>query len=686
MPSKPYSLKGGLHLSESPLDIYPGYIRDSLNYYESPDEGYERVGGFERYDGQPAPSDDTYYVCVFDNWSSHVTDISAGTTITVDSTLTFRVLDTEDDLENDQLKVYASYLVGTIPDDLDTTPLTWDAGSDMLSITPRDADTDALDEYYLELAWDYARSLINVVPCSDAPAGICQIDDRVVAFGNDSGSPKAYYSSAAGWVEAKIGRVAEITGYTAGDVLPGETIDSGNFVVLAVCEWYDTAGVASSTKAWFVLAPTSASTAPATGAATASGGASFTIASVIQPIGAFGDYIEYKNHNFLANPDGLSSWIADGAQMMLCYSAAYDCLLPVASNYNDYSTEVVTDIEVHGDKLIGATGAGTFIMSEPDSPFNYGGTYGAAEIGVGDFIKDMVSADSEHMIVFTKKGAKKLLGDDSTSWDFKNAASTVGSYFRGAQKLDDIFSFSARGVASLVRTETTGGYNGGQVSAHIQDLINGFREKLKCSTVLPSKEQIRWYFNDGHFLMMTRLPSDDGTLRHSFGLGYHGDIAINGICTDVWSDGSEHTFFITDDGYVYEDEKGSNFDGEAIYSFIELHSNHLRTPGNNKSFKRMFLEAKSQNTVTLTVSFLLDYGQKIFLPRETTVYGGRGSYDVALYDEGTYNASDRDRNKIGLKGKGWTIGFVIENSSKFALPFKITGYTLEYEMLGKAIK
>ena len=34
----------------------------------------------------------------------------------------------------------------------------------------------------------------------------------------------------------------------------------------------------------------------------------------------------------------------------------------------------------------------------------------------------------------------------------------------------------------------------------------------------------------------------------------------------------------------------------------------------------------------------------------------------------------------------FSIGFTLDNDSKFVLPFKVTGYTIDFEVLGRARK
>jgi hypothetical protein len=60
-----FALDGGLNLLDTGLIIKPGELLAVENYEMGVAGGYERVGGFERFDGQTAPSDTTYYVLPF---------------------------------------------------------------------------------------------------------------------------------------------------------------------------------------------------------------------------------------------------------------------------------------------------------------------------------------------------------------------------------------------------------------------------------------------------------------------------------------------------------------------------------------------------------------------------------------------------------------------------------------------
>jgi len=61
-----FELKGGLNLVDPPIEMPAGMLIAATNYELLPRGGYRRIDGFERSDGQPRPSDATYWVLNYD--------------------------------------------------------------------------------------------------------------------------------------------------------------------------------------------------------------------------------------------------------------------------------------------------------------------------------------------------------------------------------------------------------------------------------------------------------------------------------------------------------------------------------------------------------------------------------------------------------------------------------------------
>lgn len=73
---KYFPFKGGLDLVTSPLKVDPGALRSVRNYEQGLLGGYTRIEGYERVNGQPLPSEASYWTLDFD--AGGLTDILAG--------------------------------------------------------------------------------------------------------------------------------------------------------------------------------------------------------------------------------------------------------------------------------------------------------------------------------------------------------------------------------------------------------------------------------------------------------------------------------------------------------------------------------------------------------------------------------------------------------------------------------
>lgn len=63
---KYFALKGGLNLVDAPITMPNGMVLAAVNYELLSREGYRRIDGFERFDGQPSPSEASYWILNFD--------------------------------------------------------------------------------------------------------------------------------------------------------------------------------------------------------------------------------------------------------------------------------------------------------------------------------------------------------------------------------------------------------------------------------------------------------------------------------------------------------------------------------------------------------------------------------------------------------------------------------------------
>jgi hypothetical protein len=196
---------GGLDLASPVLSLKPGNALEAVNYEPGLMGGYQRIDGFERFDGRPKPSAATYTYL-----EGTITGaIAVGATLTgATSGATGRVVVVDLALgavcvtkvtgtfvRNENIKVGAT-VVGQIK--VDPTPRGY-----------RDVKNDAIA---LAAAADNYRADIGAVPGQGPIRGAWMYKGTVYAFRDAVGGATCgmYKSSAAGWTAVPLGRVLQL--------------------------------------------------------------------------------------------------------------------------------------------------------------------------------------------------------------------------------------------------------------------------------------------------------------------------------------------------------------------------------------------------------------------------------------------------------------------------------------------
>lgn len=197
---------GGLDLTSPVLSLKPGNALDAVNYEPGLTGGYQRIDGFERFDGRPKPSAASYTYL-----EGTITGaIALGATITgATSGATGRAVMVDLVLgavcvtkvagafvRGEDIKV-AGAVVGHIQ-------------LDPLARGYRDVKNDAIA---LAAAADNYRADIGPVPGQGPLRGVWMYKGTVYAFRDAAGGASCamYRSSAAGWILVPLGRVLQLT-------------------------------------------------------------------------------------------------------------------------------------------------------------------------------------------------------------------------------------------------------------------------------------------------------------------------------------------------------------------------------------------------------------------------------------------------------------------------------------------
>jgi hypothetical protein len=709
-----YALEGGLDVVTPALSVKPGRAIAMINFEPWYQGGYRRIPGFERFDGRPKPSDATF--TGFD--VSTVAGLMLRDTITGDTSGTTGILigiwDDDGSFGTDVIGV--TKVSGPGFDNGEPC----NTGAFTIDSVPisRYSNTNANEEtWLLEAELEY-REDIAVVPGANPVRGAWQRLADKYAIRDNVGETAGilHKASATGWTTTGI-TMAETLPFTAG-LAAGATVEEGDTLT-------STVGGATATihriilnggsQAWdssgtgyFVLTNVSGTFQ----AGTVESPVATAIATIAGDSTPFefstGGVYRFINHNFFGSATSYRVYGCNGIDPAFEIDeneVVSPILMP--GTITGETEQAPTNntpflIEEHRGHLFLMFEGGSLQHSIPGEPLNFSGFLGAGEFGLGDEGTSLNSIVGNVLIVSTTRETRGLFGSDVSDWELRIVAEQSGSLLYASQKIDTVYSLDDLGITSVARSDQFGDFINATVSAQVQPVVIANRPNFNDSTIVRESNQFRTYFSDGGFLIMyvpagsqseTRQAT---TRRHSiseFGFGSY-PIPVKHIYNTDDETGKERTYFVTDDatneGFVFEDQIGKNFDGADISSYIRTAFNQVGSPAYRKRFRRADLELSATQQISIQFASDLTYGSSETSSgltgiittdiNQIPVFGGGGFWDDANWDEFLWDGQAISTARANLSGTGENIGFLIFNETAKADPWVMQGITLHYDM------
>ena len=691
-----WPLGGGLDVTTPALSVKAGRALALNNYEPWFNGGYRRIYGFERFDGQPKPSEQTF--TGFD--VSDASSLTLGDTVTDDvtgATGTCIGIWIDDGTYGSDAIGVAKITVGDFGNGnaCNTAAFTVDREP----VLKYSVDNDTELTWLLE-AQDLYRADIAVVPGAGEVLGVWQRGSYKYAIRDNVGDTASvlHLASAAGWTTTGITMAKYVYFDTGGGTTNADLPAEGDTVTGSVSgctavvhRVIQLGGAITSNDAYGYLVLTTVSTAFVNNDILSVSGTdrcTTTGADVTFSFPTDGEY-KFTNHNFYG---GVGTYRTYGVSNV---GPAFEIdesnivspiLFPEAIPTLDPQVNEPYLVETHRNYLFLAFPGGRFAHSVNGEPLVFDGFLGAAEFGIGHEITGMQSVVGGVMTITTEKSTHGLFGKDTDDWELRLLAEQTGGRLGSVQKLDTVYALDDLGITSLARTDKFGDFMGATVSQAIQPIVNQLRDKVTTSTVVRGSNQYRVYFSDNTAVVMyipntgmsdrtkTDMIAQYGFLVYPF--------AVKRIYNTDDENGVERTYFASTDGYVYEDQIGSSFDGAEIPSACRLVFNQLGSPAYRKRFRRAILELESQKPLDLKVISDLTYGSDDSSSgnADIDIAAGGGFYDVDNWDEFFFDGQTVSTAVAPLTGTGTNIGLLIYNSSAKVRPFILQGITLHFEL------
>jgi hypothetical protein len=278
-----------------------------------------------------------------------------------------------------------------------------------------------------------------------------------------------------------------------------------------------------------------------------------------------------------------------------------------------------------------------------------------------------------------------LYGNDSSDWDLRSLSDDAGAIGGTVQRIGAPLYVDHLGVRSLTTTQAFGDFQLGTVTRMIEPLFTASREAgltPAASLRVRAKDTYRLYWDDGSGIAIYFGKKEPEILPFNVGK------VFTCMCSGEDSSGNEILFAGDDDGWVYQLDKGTSFDGASVPAYFRLPFNHLGSPSHNKKIHKVVIEATVPSpTAQIYITPDFSYGdpdQPSGMESLLDLKGGGGFWDAAFWDVFYWDAQVHGRGEAHVDGIGLNVSFAIISDLTYDKPHTIHGLTVHYSMRGLA--
>jgi len=769
-----YALVGGEDLVTPPLQVKPGKLLYSQNYEPGEAGGYTRLQGYERFDGQPKPSESTFILLPFDAGSNEpaVDDIITGSGSSFTAIVAGFVLTSGDWSTNDAVGTLAVHeATGVFVDNetLTNTTQTNTLATQNGAQEAGGAPTDALYATWLQATIEWRRTQILVVPGEGDILGVWQYEGVKYAFRNnagtvtlDSGASGSVDSITVGGVEVMSASVNFTSSLTATATAVAANITAlGLYTATSSSTTITISGSGSATTAVISSATTISTTDTDTTAAvmhksTASGWSTvdlglqlaFTTGAVNKPTigetitgsagtgaktaivagysitsGTFADgdavgilYLhtlsgtitngtllggtsgvtaanagttsaitlpaggkyEFWNYNFFGRASGNTMYFTNGVGFAMSFDGTGLSFIDLGMG-----TIYPTHLRPHKNHLF-LTYDASLLHSDLGNPYVATAIGGAAEFAVGDRVNGLDIVQGDVLAVLSRNSTRLLYGSSTLNWDLKEHSLVSGAREWTIQRILNTRYLEDRGFTQLNAVFAFGDFKENTFSQPIAPLVSSKLGTEVDSVTVREKDQYRCFFSDGTGLIC-RI--QDGQQYPQFTRMEY-PVPVLTCNTGENSAGQEEVYFGSNDGYVYQMDKGTSFDGAAIDYALRLPFNNLRSPRNKKRFFKAILEIEALGLGGVTLQFTPDFSYgSTFTPKavqQTLDVKTGAAYwgDNMEWNDFFWGAETPGSAEAYVEGSGQNMAFLIRGSSIYEDIHTITSVLLQYKVRG----
>lgn len=663
------NLGGGLDQVTPTMSIRSGVARRAANFECSINGGYTRIAGYERFDGLPSPSASVYNlfectltgaVAVGDELlglasaaTGKVIYVSGGTIVVTKEVGTFTA--------GEGISVSATQ-VGEI--------------DEILGVA-----ADGLeDATYAALAADEYRADIGAVPGSGPVRGVGIYNGNVYAWRDteDETAMKMYKATSSGWDEVDLLATFDFDNGLS-EILEGDTIvghSSGatalvRRVIVTSGSW--TGGDAAGYIVFSDMTgtPIANEKVYVSGTWRCDSVGTYSV-TTLQP----GGRVTTVVGNMGGGVSNYRMYGADGVNKGFEFDG--DVYVPITTGM---AVDAPTRVSVHKQHLFFTFGA-SVQFSGLGEPYRWSPIFGAGEIAMSGVITDILTLPGDQtsgaLAIYTRNDTSILYGTSSEDFKLSTFNTGTGALSFTAQNLDQAYTLDDRGIMSMGTSLNFGNFLPASLTMTMRPFIETRINLAVGSSLSRNKGQYRVFFSDGTGVYMTIANSKfvgamPVQFAHRPSCAAEGENAL----------GDAISFFGADNGYVYQLDSGTSFDGIEISANLTLAFNSIGSPRVLKRFRKASVELSGNSYAVLAFGYDLGYRSQEIMQPEDVAYSNdlRSAYwDEFIWDQFVWDAKDLSPTEVDVTGTAENIAVRLTSVSALYQPFTINSVILHYSM------
>jgi hypothetical protein len=377
---------------------------------------------------------------------------------------------------------------------------------------------------------------------------------------------------------------------------------------------------------------------------------------------AAGGSVETVQGNLTGSVGSKKTYGADGVNQAFEFDG---------TTYAPISTGMVTDTPNHvfefRNYLFLAFGA-SVQFSGVGKPYAYSVVLGAGEIAVGDNVTGFALLAATQagaaLGIFTSGRHYTLYGTSASNFVMVPSNSSIGFQLGTIQNVgNNVYGLTGNGLQALTTTLNYGDFEYAALSFFIEPLMVARQGQGTASTTLKNKNQYRVFFSDGTGLMVGLTGEKlSGIMPLNYGK------VVRCMTTTVLANQKEVTYFGSDDGYVYQDNVGTSFDGQPIEAWFRPAFNNLKSPRVRKQYRRGIFELVCDGYSQVNIGYDLGYANPDANPpavsldtkinQKLNVTGG-GYWDQFNWEQFIWDTPVVNTADVSLDGTENNIAFIV---------------------------